>query len=47
MGDEEITRWLSGLARGDDAAVQRIWQQYYGQLVRLAAEAGRRPAAGG
>lgn len=36
MGDEEITRWLSGLARGDDAAVQRIWQQYYGQLVRLA-----------
>jgi RNA polymerase sigma factor (sigma-70 family) len=36
MGDEEITRWLSGLARGDDTAVQRIWQQYYEQLVRLA-----------
>jgi DNA-directed RNA polymerase specialized sigma24 family protein len=31
-----ITRWLRGLHDGDDAAVQAIWQRYYGSLVELA-----------
>lgn len=34
--DNEITCWLSGLARGDDTAIEQIWQRYYDRLVRLA-----------
>jgi RNA polymerase sigma factor (sigma-70 family) len=34
--DDEITQWLSGLAEGDESAVQRIWECYYERLVRLA-----------
>lgn len=33
---EGVTRWLGQLAEGDPLAVQRIWEQYYGRLVRLA-----------
>ena len=38
MADDEVTQWLAGLAEGDEAAVQRIWEQYYERLVRLARE---------
>jgi DNA-directed RNA polymerase specialized sigma24 family protein len=34
--DEEVTLWLSGLARGDQAAVEEIWHRYFERLVRLA-----------
>lgn len=34
--DDEITRWLQGLAEGDDAAIGEIWGRYYERLVRLA-----------
>lgn len=36
MADDEVTQWLDGLARGDNLAVQEIWQQYCDRLVRLA-----------
>ncbi|MFH1266297.1 MAG: ECF-type sigma factor [Planctomycetota bacterium] len=36
MADDEVTQWLAGLAEGDESAIQRIWEQYYGRLVRLA-----------
>jgi DNA-directed RNA polymerase specialized sigma24 family protein len=46
--DDEITCWLSGLARGEDTAVEAIWRRYYHRLVRLArtklAEGRRRMA---
>jgi DNA-directed RNA polymerase specialized sigma24 family protein len=34
--DDEITRWLEGLAEGDNAAVGEVWGRYYERLVRLA-----------
>ena len=34
--DEEVTHWITKLARGDSRAAQRIWEQYFEQLVRLA-----------
>ena len=34
--DDDVTRWLEGLARGDDLAIQRIWDRYSDQLMRLA-----------
>ena len=46
--DDEVTQWLSGLARGDERAVEEIWHQYFNRLVRLArsklAEGKRREA---
>ena len=46
--DDEVTCWLSGLARGEDVAVEEIWRRYYDRLVRLArgklAEGKRRMA---
>jgi RNA polymerase sigma factor (sigma-70 family) len=46
--DDEVTRWLAGLAQGDHSAVERIWQRYYERLVRLArqklGDASRRAA---
>ncbi len=48
MSNDEVTCWLSGLAEGDNKAVEAIWQRYYDQLVRLArrklAEGQRREA---
>jgi DNA-directed RNA polymerase specialized sigma24 family protein len=34
--DDDVTRWLSGLAAGNETAVDHIWQAYYERLVRLA-----------
>jgi RNA polymerase sigma factor (sigma-70 family) len=36
MAGDEVTVWFAGLADGDDAAIEQIWQKYYDQLVRLA-----------
>jgi RNA polymerase sigma factor (sigma-70 family) len=36
MLEDEVTIWFRGLADGEDAAVEKIWQTYYDQLVRLA-----------
>lgn len=48
MSSDEVTCWFQGLAKGDDAAVEELWRQYYGKLVRFARgklAAGRRRAA--
>jgi RNA polymerase sigma factor (sigma-70 family) len=48
MADDEITHWLSGLAQGNETAVQEIWQRYCERLVRFArqklGDSGRRVA---
>ncbi|NLX97735.1 MAG: RNA polymerase subunit sigma-70 [Rhodopirellula sp.] len=36
MAEDEVTLWLGGLAKGDNAAIQEIWQAYYDRLIRLA-----------
>ncbi|MCA9124268.1 MAG: RNA polymerase subunit sigma-70 [Planctomycetaceae bacterium] len=36
MADDEITQWLGALGQGDNAATERIWEQYFEKLVRLA-----------
>jgi DNA-directed RNA polymerase specialized sigma24 family protein len=34
--DGSVTRWLDQLQLGDAAAVQQLWQRYFGRLVGLA-----------
>jgi DNA-directed RNA polymerase specialized sigma24 family protein len=34
--NDEITQWLRGLSKGDPAAVQAVWQNYFQKLTRLA-----------
>jgi RNA polymerase sigma factor (sigma-70 family) len=34
--EDEVTLWLGRLAGGDDLAAERLWEQYYQHLVRLA-----------
>jgi RNA polymerase sigma factor (sigma-70 family) len=36
MTEEPISHWLHGLARGDQSAVRKIWEQYFERLVQLA-----------
>lgn len=36
MAEDEVTLWLGGLAQGDNAAIQEIWQTYCDRLIRLA-----------
>jgi DNA-directed RNA polymerase specialized sigma24 family protein len=46
-GDESISDWLVGLKDADEAAVQKIWEQYFQRLVGLARkilESSRRQA---
>jgi DNA-directed RNA polymerase specialized sigma24 family protein len=31
--DDDVTRWLDGLAGGDETAVEQIWHRYFSQLV--------------
>jgi len=33
---DEITRWIDGLADGDDLAAQAIWEKYFDRLVNYA-----------
>jgi len=36
-GDERsITRWISGLRAGDEAAAQQLWERYFARMVGLA-----------
>lgn len=41
--DSSISHWMLALAAGDAAAAQGLWERYYTQLVRLAAQ--KLPAA--
>lgn len=34
--DDDVTQWLSGLARGEESAIRQVWQRYYERLVQLA-----------
>ena len=34
--DDDISRWLGQLAAGDPTAIEKVWNRYYEQLVRLA-----------
>jgi DNA-directed RNA polymerase specialized sigma24 family protein len=34
--DDSVTEWLVQLKAGEPAAAQKLWQRYFGQLVRLA-----------
>jgi DNA-directed RNA polymerase specialized sigma24 family protein len=34
--DESISRWIAGLRAGHDADIQRLWDNYFDRLVRLA-----------
>lgn len=34
--EDEVSVWLGQMADGDDQAAQRLWEQYYERLVRLA-----------
>ena len=36
MVDDDVTRWIAGLADGDDDAAQAIWEKYFDRLVHLA-----------
>ncbi|NQT35956.1 MAG: RNA polymerase subunit sigma-70 [Planctomycetes bacterium] len=36
MKDDEVRRWIQGLAHGDESAAREVWQRYYEKLVRLA-----------
>jgi DNA-directed RNA polymerase specialized sigma24 family protein len=36
QGDGSVTRWLSDLKAGDSDAAQKLWERYFGSLVRLA-----------
>ena len=35
-GNESTSTWLHKLQEGDEAAAQRLWEQYYHQLIRVA-----------
>jgi hypothetical protein len=35
MSSDELTIWLSGLKRGDSRAIEQIWHEYFGKLMRL------------
>ncbi len=34
--DASVSGWLDGLRAGDEADIQRLWDRYFQQLVRLA-----------
>jgi len=36
MPDASVSGWLDGLRAGDEADIQRLWDRYFQQLVRLA-----------
>ncbi len=35
--DDSVTAWIGNLKEGQDAASQKIWERYFAQLVRVAA----------
>jgi RNA polymerase sigma factor (sigma-70 family) len=36
MPDADFSKWIQGLAHGNESAVGRLWDRYYEQLIRLA-----------
>jgi DNA-directed RNA polymerase specialized sigma24 family protein len=34
--EDSVTIWLDGIRAGDDGAVERLWDRYFSQLVRVA-----------
>jgi DNA-directed RNA polymerase specialized sigma24 family protein len=38
VGDDSVTIWLEGMKAGDDRAIQKLWDRYFRQLVRVAAK---------
>ena len=34
--DDSVSRWLDGLKAGDNSAIQRLWDRYFENLVRVA-----------
>src|SRR5690349_4606330 len=34
--ERSVTRWIGSLKAGDADAAQRLWERYFGALVRLA-----------
>lgn len=34
--DDSVTEWIGQYKQGDRAAVQRLWERYYGRLVAMA-----------
>jgi DNA-directed RNA polymerase specialized sigma24 family protein len=42
--DGSITRWISGLRRGEDEAAEKLWREYFARMVAVA---GRRLAGAG
>ncbi len=36
MPQEEVTQWIMHLAEGDQAAAEKLWNEYFAKLVRLA-----------
>src|SRR5689334_16850446 len=34
--DESVTQWITRIRGGGDGVAQRLWERYYGALVRLA-----------
>ena len=34
--EDSVTIWISGIKAGDNADIQRLWDRYFGRLVRLA-----------
>ncbi len=46
--EQTVTMWIAQLRDGDELAAQRLWEQYFGRMVRLARrrlETSRRAAA--
>lgn len=37
VSEQSVTRWISGLKKGDSAAAQQIWEHYCQRLIHLAA----------
>lgn len=34
--EDSVSQWILGVQHGDSLAAQRLWERYYGRLVRLA-----------
>ena len=34
--DEEVSRWISDLGRGDSRAAERLWERYFSKLAQFA-----------
>jgi RNA polymerase sigma factor (sigma-70 family) len=37
-GDSSVMVWIDGMKAGDERAIRKLWDRYFGRLVRLAAK---------